>query len=198
MVTSGVRRGRCQDDQLIVQGNCTVGHKTKHTDNKGLENTITTTERQSVSPPSVAPSQARTPLTLRLWQEESIWYMDHLEFIRGGRKHWLHSSERKEDSESLNKSLLLSQIDMWLILRLSPSFGHSSLFVYCLLFFPSLHWSILISLRSSSNQYSTNIQHTRAHTQDLTAFSHEHTEIRNNHLQTDFVLLLFFQGEHNR
>lgn len=44
-------------------------------------------------------------------------------FQKRGRKHWTQSSDRKEDSESLNKSLPLSQIDTWLVLCLFHFFS---------------------------------------------------------------------------
>lgn len=39
--------------------------------------------KQNMPPSSTAPSQTGTLLKLRLCQEKSIWYMDHLEFIMG-------------------------------------------------------------------------------------------------------------------
>lgn len=88
--------------------------------------------------------------------------MDHLEFSLSGRKQWKQSSEGREDSLSLNKSLLLSQIDMWLIV-VSLSFLVCD--SYC--FVPS-------SLHQSSHFLS--YEHQSLHT--------EYTHTPNTHIHT--------------
>lgn len=124
VVTSRVCRCGCQDDQLIVQGDCSVGPKQKKryysTDViiSIIFQVFQIFSLSSVALPSVV-------FKLRLWQDvECIWNTSDLERVKSETTHWKQASKRNRDWEGLNKSLLLSQIDMWLILCLFHSSGY--------------------------------------------------------------------------
>lgn len=191
MVTSCVCCRGCQDDQLIVQSDWSAGHK---------QDTHTTLHYKTLTKSFFffsfllfAPFRPHPSWSRSLTKEENLVH-GSFRFQKRGRKHWTQSSDRKEDSESLNKSLPLSQIDTWLVLCLFHFLGGAfSLLADCLLFFfLPLHWSTLISsaqsIQHSRLKYTSSSWH--KHTRSNTGFTRAH-KIRNNHLQTGLSCTCF-------
>lgn len=113
MVTSCVCRRGCQDDQLIVQSDWSAGHK---------QDTHTTLHYKTLTRSFFFPFRPHPSWSRSLTKGENLVH-GSFRFQKRGGKHWTQSSDRKEDSESLNKSLPLSQIDTWLVLCLFHFWG---------------------------------------------------------------------------
>lgn len=104
VVTSCICYHCCQDDQLIVQSDCSAGHKwDEHATMDFKPLTI-----MSRKHPSSRFSSSHWELKLRLRQKREYLVQGSFQIQMGEKRNRRQSSDTKEDLKSLNKSLLLS------------------------------------------------------------------------------------------